>query len=156
MLQRKKKLLRNYCVPKKGKPADKVPPAKERKNYRQSVITWKKKKHRWESAMPQKNYIAQKEKDCWQCVMRQIAFFFFFFLIQIWSSEKVSSQYFPKSASASLCLWMILDNDFRILHLRDCAPCALTILSSFIAFSLKYLHWRELRAILRNSQTRAE
>ena len=155
MLQRKKKLLRNYCVPKKGKPADKVPPAKERKNYRQSVITWKKKETPLRKCHASKKLHCTKRKRLLTMCHASNSIFFFF-LIQIWSSERVSSQYFPKSASASLCLWMILDNDFRILHLRDCAPCALTILSSFIAFSLKYLHWRELRAILRNSQTRAE
>ena len=48
----------------------------------------------------------------------------------------------------------ILNNAFP--HLQECAPIALILLSSSTAFSLKPSYRSELRAIVRNSQTRAK
>ena len=70
------------------------------------------------------------------------------------TADKVQLQFFAKLANAFSCLETILDNAF--LHLRDCTTCVLILLSSSIASLLKSFKRKELRAILRNSPTRAE
>ena len=135
MHQRKKKLLRNFHVPRKEKLLTKCHTSKKGKTSGKMSCL--------------KNIYNRKIRPLTMCHASNSTY-----LISIWSLERISSQFFPRLANVFSCLWIISDNAF--LHLRHSFPCAFILLSSSRAFSLKSLHRRELRAMLRHSATRAE